>query len=760
MAGSAIAFTLNLIDRMSGPAKVATSALVQLNDQLKTTRDLIKDLPKLAIKVPKLGTEPATKTSEKLGPMFGPGRREQAAAEKYAASEKRKLDAASDALDKQRSAAQYADFQKQQRERAKAAADAERLTVGYHIKQIQRAQAEEKARRHAEESLGINRDGALKELLGAAGAGGPLGMAAEIKHLSAAFTEVTGLSAKAGIAIAAFGLVAIEAGKLTFEFAEKFADLVFEGATMAVEAAEIKQDTLDMLDAMLGSAEAAERTLEAIRGVTKVTSASQEAVQSSAQSLAAAGITNEKMLDGAVLAVAQVDSVLKGRGEKIESVFARAAQTGKFEINAKRLAGTGVQLQSLYEEIAARTGKGVKQIESMMKAGKVKAETGISALTAVINKKFGSVAAKQALDIGPQLKRLHSNISNLFEDVNTAPFLESLNRIVQLFDKSTTSGSALREMINGIFDPIFKAVEKVEPYVTIFFLGIELAALKVYNAVRRIAYAWGISFGEDDKTTLDAFEDSMIRFADAVGAVSHGMEVLASYTGVWETVGTYLGLLADLSWMLVQPFVLVEGLFFNIGAAALLAIDYISRFGDEGLRAGQSLVTGLINGIVSTASQLYDAVVNMAKTALQKFRDIFQIHSPSRVMAGMGAHISTGLAQGINAGARTSSAAMVGAGVRLSSGTAAGAQLGLLNQVPRSLAMNDNALADRSEPVRTNERSASSQGNRRGVVFEAGAFSAGAFQFGNVSNASELASQMEDVFANVMERAALMNGTS
>ena len=755
-----VSFVLALIDKISAPAKAASASLAALQDQLKSVNALLKEMPKLALKVPKVSapaaaSAPARLAREKLGPVFGPGPKEAEKSARY----RERLEAKA-AKEAERAAAQ------QTRAQVAAIRDAERFSVGYHIRQIQRAQAEGKAREAAAKILGTDKTSGGRKLLESLGGGRAFTAIDKVKELGSQFEEVTGISAKAAIGIAGVGAAAIVAAVGVAKLVSVVASWTLEGANLALEAAEAKQDTLDLFEAMLGSAEAAQRTLAAIRDITKVTSASQDAVQESASALSAAGVKNEKLLLGAVKAVAQVDSVLKGRGEKIQAAFERAAQTGKFEVNAKRLAGTGVQLQTLYAELSRRTGIGVKQIEAQMKAGKIKAETGIAALTAVIDQKFGPVAEKQAKDLGPQLQRFKDNVSRLFEDVKTGPFLDALDRIISLFDQATPSGAALHDVLTSAFSGLFEVVSRVEPYVKTFLKGLVIIGLQVAIALKPIAQQFGVTFGAESQAGPKRMAQVMSLVGLGIRRIIEVGSKLTPVVKLWWDVFSGFNTIA-----LQVVLALSVGIPRAIGdmiAAIVLAIGWFERFGEEALNAGQNLVTGLIDGVKNSAGQLYDAVVGMASTALDKFKAVFGIHSPSRVMAQMGVNLSAGLAQGISAGARTTSVAMAGAGAQLSTRTAAGAHAGLAApQVSlsnligqRYVTGNDNSRpAPYAEPPRIAPR-AEARGGRT-VIIHAGAFGPGAIVIqGSNLTAAEIQEMFPSMMADAFELAGLSNGTS
>jgi hypothetical protein len=459
--------------------------------------------------------------------------------------------------------------------------------------------------------------------------------AAMDEALSAGTEEMLAYAGAAAGAAAAVAVLAAAVGAV-----------VIAGASLAIEAAEAKGDTVDMLDAMLGSAEAADRTYAAITDITRDLAVSQQGVQALASELSAAGVTNEAMLLDAVKSISQVDSVIKGAGSKIEKIVEKAAQTGKFKLNEKQLVGTGIQTQKLYEEIAARTGKGVKEVEAQLKAGKISAEVGIAALTKVVDNKFGGLAAKQAKDFPAQMQRFKDSIGRLFEDVNTGPFLDALDRITRLFDTATPSGKALHDIITKVFDSIFSAVAKVGPYVEIFFNGMVILALRVAIALKPLLKKLGM-IGENTDSQ-QALADILDEIAFVVGDVTSALVKFFSYAPLWDPLIDTVSFVADVFGLLFDANLLVlSGIGWVIDAAADV-IGWLTGLGDAALNAGSDLVTGLVDGVINMGGEFVQAVTDLAMQGIDAFKSVFKISSPSKVMDSMGQNLVLGVVQGID----------------------------------------------------------------------------------------------------------------
>jgi hypothetical protein len=402
-----------------------------------------------------------------------------------------------------------------------------------------------------------------------------------------------------------FGTVA----KTELAVAAGLASLVVGGAALALKASEAKQDTVNMLDAMLGSQDAAQDVYSKVEGLGGTIALSLERGSELARELSAAGVRNKDSLVDAIKTIGEVESVLgREAGGKIQNIISRATQTGKFKVDARRLVGTGIE-----ENVLAKAlGVTPKQLE----AGKVNAAAGIAAVNRLLQDKFGAVAEKKALNIGAQFTRLKDNISKLFEDVDTGPFLEGFNSIVKVFDQSTESGKALKFLVTSFFTGLFKLVAKVAPYVTAFLKGMVIIGLKAYIALKPLGKAFG-SIG-DQKSGVDAVASVMSKLGDAIAFVIKNLVPAILFFGKLGSI-----------------FLDVES----------TLVGLVTDFYD----AGSNIITGLVSGIKDGASKVVSAVEDTAHAALDKFTGIFGIHSDSKLMAKMGGHLMGGLESGIAA---------------------------------------------------------------------------------------------------------------
>lgn len=90
-----------------------------------------------------------------------------------------------------------------------------------------------------------------------------------------------------------------------------------------------------------------------------------------------------------------------------------------------------------------------------------------------------------------------------------------------------------------------------------------------------------------------------------------------------------------------------SGFFDWLGNAFSNLWDWISN-GFKGLvEVGGNLISGLWQGITGAAGAVWNGITSFGGAIVDGFCSFFGIHSPSRVMAGIGEYLSLGLAQGI-----------------------------------------------------------------------------------------------------------------
>lgn len=92
------------------------------------------------------------------------------------------------------------------------------------------------------------------------------------------------------------------------------------------------------------------------------------------------------------------------------------------------------------------------------------------------------------------------------------------------------------------------------------------------------------------------------------------------------------------------------------------------EFVNKAASLGVDFAKGIANGITSGAKWIKDAVIGIGKSAVNAFKNFFDIQSPSRVMAKEAEWIPAGIAKGIKSGERKATGTLVKLGERMNAG--------------------------------------------------------------------------------------------
>lgn len=259
-----------------------------------------------------------------------------------------------------------------------------------------------------------------------------------------------------------------------------------------------------------------------------------------------------------------------------------------------------------------------------------------------------------------------------FANPSVEKFNKSLGAALAFFKDTSSSGIALREIVGDIFGGLAKAAEGAIPFVKEGLRQIILTILRVQTALVPAQAALQKAFGPD-----------------ASG------KALAAFKGLLESVGGFYVFMAKTWSLVIQFFVqwytvlqpvwsvaksilgaLVDIVNFTAGAFVSTTKDSLKAIADaftwvkdaikNVFSGGESIATDLINGIVSGltggASKVADALANVGKGAIAAVRNVFDSHSPSRLMDKlMHQDVLGGAVNGLNRGASEVSTAMTDA---------------------------------------------------------------------------------------------------
>lgn len=312
-----------------------------------------------------------------------------------------------------------------------------------------------------------------------------------------------------------------------------------------------------------------------------------------------------------------------------------------------------------------------------------------AALSSALEKAVGKAGAgKSMLGLSTQVLKAKENISLLFAGVKTGPLLEATQKFLGLLDESTSTGQALKTLIETILNPLIGGVAQAGPAMQQFFKGMIIGALKATIIFLTLKNNIKDAVGELDVSEyvpdwVDLGQAAIIAagaFVVVAGVVAVAVGALVAIGGAfaWIPVGVGLGL--------VKIAQFVAGVAAAIMSVNNFIISRVSAMIDAGFQFAAGLADGIRNGI----SEVIGAATEVAQGAVKAVKDTLKIKSPSEVMAQLGVQTSAGMQQGMDRGAPGVKGAGVSLGQEAAGGAAKGASGGGKGPLIGSLVININ----------------------------------------------------------------------
>jgi hypothetical protein len=433
----------------------------------------------------------------------------------------------------------------------------------------------------------------------------------------------------------------------------------------AIEASDFQAKSLIALRAIDGVDANAKETLDGLRELANSAGLPTEKLTGFYKELRLAGFEVEQVQQ-IMRAGLDVGAALgEDRGKGLMEAMKGIRSKGKLDVGALeqlKAAGLG-DSDEFYEVLAGMqgantAGKTKKQIEQLLKDGKVDADTGTKAILEMVSDKIdgGGPLGTLSKQLGEgtvegQLQALKNQMQSVFADsAVTGPFIEALKSISKLLDPTTESGEKIRATLGRAFQAVGDALSKITPEDIEKVLS---AAVSLAGVVMDLADVLGGAFkkaigpalapllkmfdgSEKGSKTFEALTTTLTYLAEAIGYVGG------------KTAGTFL---SGMTFVLGIPGRLV-GLYDDFKDV----FDRIPHSWDELqawwegislLDVGTDIVDGLWKGIkdgwktmLENVEGLLDLLPDVAKKALG-------IASPSKVFAEIGGFVGMGFADGV-----------------------------------------------------------------------------------------------------------------
>lgn len=231
--------------------------------------------------------------------------------------------------------------------------------------------------------------------------------------------------------------------------------------------------------------------------------------------------------------------------------------------------------------------------------------------------KFGPDFAKQVNALPNLSKRFQQNIAGIFGGLQLDGLLKGLGDLVNLFDKNTATGKAIKVVFESLFQPAIDGVTGFIPKVIGAFIQFEIWVLKALIAIK--------PFGSK---------------IEAVGQLFVGMGAVIAAGAALS-----IGLLVALGAAAMAPVLAFQELW----SAGKQLYDKLS--GMSFAEIGTMLIDGLVGGITGGMDKVVSAVTGIADSAIGAAKSVLGIASPSKVFAQLGGYTAEGMASGVDEGA-------------------------------------------------------------------------------------------------------------
>ena len=424
------------------------------------------------------------------------------------------------------------------------------------------------------------------------------------KHASAEILTAKGFMREFGHSLVpevALGELAAEGVKKiaesAVEVAETFGELAVEGVHFALEMSEFKENAIAAYTIVKGTAAEGEETFQQIEELGLAIHAPVEKAQNMAQQLMQEGLENTQAVKDVIQSVTELQRTGNERGaDRLQTLIERSLAAGTFTVKGKALAGTGIQMPALVQQLATDLHQPLARVKEELKAGKIVAEEGISALESVFYKSKIHQIAEEKFSLGDLATDMRNSFKGMFEDFDVSPIMDPLRDLATLIDGNTASGRLLGTTIHmgfqGLIDITGDAIEEV----TLFGLNLEKWALKGLLAVMPLIRMLGevVELGQK------------VREALGIKGETYGVGILKGFDEWRHRIGGR-----------VEP-----------GEPGF--VGPVQAPVDEAHKAGKQIADGLVGGV----------------------KDGLGIHSPSAVMAELGHHAADGFAIGVDQGTR------------------------------------------------------------------------------------------------------------
>jgi hypothetical protein len=236
-------------------------------------------------------------------------------------------------------------------------------------------------------------------------------------------------------------------------------------------------------------------------------------------------------------AVAEASSAMdESTGKAIEDILTRNQRLGRVSLSRFELQG---KWNTGYEDISKALAKSmnisVDDAKNALAQGRVSLDAGAKAIRDAVETRFGEVNAKKLLSLDSISTKLHDDWVNLTKGVHLEPILESLKKVVDLFDVTHVEGYALKELFTSLGTDLGDGMQKGVPLVQLAVDEVILTLQELYIEFLENKKAVKETFG--DLTDVKKWKGALDDAREVVHDIAVSVEFIAKH---WNVIGKAL----------------------------------------------------------------------------------------------------------------------------------------------------------------------------------------------------------------------------
>ena len=521
-----------------------------------------------------------------------------------------------------------------------------------------------------------------------------------LQGLSSSLSEIDGIASQFGIS--QFGSLSkalanpyVAAVALAAAITAAGVAAVAAGMSFAVSTGEARLAWEASANAMAGNVEAGGKVLAMAKKLSAELPITSAQIKAMSKQFMAAGITGAPQLERAIRATTAATLVMdEEAGARFSGLITKLEALGEAGKNFDKFKPLMKSFGLSIEEIATAVGTTGKLLESKLKTGAISAaQLGTALETAMIRKGAASVDVANR-SLGVMVTRVKAGFMSLFNGIIDTPgykeFINAMQSLMLVFSANTAAGKTMKGGVTSAFGSIFSIAASVITALIIlslkFATGMMRIAITCFPVIKAFVFVekkivslskWIIKAIATNKSFVTGLKVlTVVLFLLCLPLILLAVVNLIVIAIIALLV---LGLILLFGWIAdhIVPILKVLAIvlmiatlpfWIFIAVVALIIIGFIwlyktirdifpmikkkfEKWISEAILAGSNFVDGLITGCKDKAAELYKAIAKIARGAVNKFKSVLGIASPSKIMVKMGGFVGEGLEEGLEASA-------------------------------------------------------------------------------------------------------------